>query len=69
MNLDLAAKIRKARREARLTQKQLAEKLGIEAITVSRWERGVTHPSVPTLERIAWATETRLRIELVRQAI
>jgi transcriptional regulator with XRE-family HTH domain len=48
-----------------LTQKQLAEALGVESITVSRWERGVTTPSLPRLRRIAELTETTVS-DLVR---
>jgi transcriptional regulator with XRE-family HTH domain len=48
-----------------LTQKQLAAQVGVEAITVSRWERGVTTPSLPRLRRIAEITETTVS-DLVR---
>jgi transcriptional regulator with XRE-family HTH domain len=48
-----------------MTQRQLAEKLGVESITVSRWERGVTTPSLPRLRRIAELTETTVS-DLVR---
>jgi transcriptional regulator with XRE-family HTH domain len=48
-----------------MTQRQLAESLGVEAITVSRWERGVTVPSLPRLRRIAEITETTVS-DLVR---
>jgi transcriptional regulator with XRE-family HTH domain len=48
-----------------MTQKQLAEALGVEAITVSRWERGVTSPSLPRLRRIAELTDTTVS-DLVR---
>jgi transcriptional regulator with XRE-family HTH domain len=48
-----------------MTQKQLAEALDVEAITVSRWERGVTSPSLPRLRRIAELTETTVS-DLVR---
>jgi transcriptional regulator with XRE-family HTH domain len=51
-------RIRNARRTAELTQSQLAEALAVEAITVSRWERGVTTPSLARLARIAQATGT-----------
>jgi transcriptional regulator with XRE-family HTH domain len=57
--------LRAARRGAGLTQKQLAEALGVEPITVSRWERGVTSPSLPRLRRIAELTETTVS-DLVR---
>lgn len=59
------ARLRTARRAAGLTQKQLAEALGVESITVSRWERGVTTPSLPRLRRIAEITDTTVS-DLVR---
>jgi transcriptional regulator with XRE-family HTH domain len=61
----VGARLRTARRAAGLTQKQLAEALGVESITVSRWERGVTVPSLSRLRRIAEVTETTVS-DLVR---
>ncbi len=61
----VGARLRAARRSAGLTQRQLAESLGVESITVSRWERGVTTPSLPRLRRIAELTETTVS-DLVR---
>jgi transcriptional regulator with XRE-family HTH domain len=61
----LGTRLRTARRSAGLTQKQLAEALGVESITVSRWERGVTSPTLPRLRRIAELTETSVS-DLVR---
>lgn len=61
----VGSRLRTARRSAGLTQKQLAEALGVESITVSRWERGVTTPSLPRLRRIAELTETTVS-DLVR---
>jgi transcriptional regulator with XRE-family HTH domain len=58
-------RLRTARRAAGLTQKQLADRLEVESITVSRWERGVTSPSLPRLRRIAEITETTVS-DLVR---
>lgn len=54
----IGGRIRAARRGAGLTQARLAAALGVEPITVSRWERGVTSPSLPRLRRIAELTET-----------
>lgn len=48
-----------------MTQRELAEALEVEAITVSRWERGVTMPSLARLRRIAEITETTVS-DLVR---
>jgi transcriptional regulator with XRE-family HTH domain len=61
----VGGRLRVARRSVGLTQKQLAEELGVESITVSRWERGVTTPSLPRLRRIAELTETTVS-DLVR---
>jgi transcriptional regulator with XRE-family HTH domain len=61
----VGARLRIARRSIGLTQKQLAAELGVEAITVSRWERGVTTPTLPRLRRIAELTETTVS-DLVR---
>jgi len=62
---EVGGRLRIARRSVGLTQKQLAEALGVEPITVSRWERGVTTPSLPRLRRIAEVTETTVS-DLVR---
>ena len=61
----VGARLRAARRDTGLTQKQLAQGLGVESITVSRWERGVTSPSLPRLARIAELTATSIG-DLVR---
>jgi transcriptional regulator with XRE-family HTH domain len=61
----VGGRLRTARRSAGLTQKQLAEQLGVESITVSRWERGVTTPSLSRLRRVAEITETTVS-DLVR---
>jgi transcriptional regulator with XRE-family HTH domain len=61
----VGGRLRTARRSVGLTQKQLAEGLGVESITVSRWERGVTAPSLARLRRIAEITETTVS-DLVR---
>ena len=61
----MGGRLRTARRSVGLTQKQLAAALGVESITVSRWERGVTTPSLSRLRRIAEITETTVS-DLVR---
>ena len=48
-----------------MTQRQLADELGVEAITVSRWECGVTSPSLPRLRTIAELCQTTVS-DLVR---
>jgi DNA-binding XRE family transcriptional regulator len=44
-----------ARREARLTQQELARRLGVDKSYISRIEKGVTVPSVATFYRIVSA--------------
>lgn len=44
--------IQKRRQELGLTQSQLAQVLGVEVETVSRYERGVVAPSFPQLEKV-----------------
>lgn len=38
-----------------MTQEQLANSLDIDPVTISRFERGATLPSLPTLQRMAQA--------------
>lgn len=37
--------IKAIREEFRLTQEQLAQKLGVTTFTVRRWEKGISKPS------------------------
>ena len=58
----LAAALIRARAEAGLTQEQLADRMGTKQEVVARWEGGKVMPSTRTLERLAKATGTTLRI-------
>ena len=51
-----------ARRRAALTQAELAARMETTQSVVARLESGRIHPSTRTLERIAHATGTKLRI-------
>lgn len=42
-----------ARVNAGLTQKELAEILGVSNVTVANWEKGVTEPSASQLRKIS----------------
>jgi transcriptional regulator with XRE-family HTH domain len=48
----LGARIASFRRERGFTQAVLAEKIGVDTVTVSRFERGATLPSLTTLEKL-----------------
>ena len=60
----IASVLIEARVRAHLSQQQLAERMGTSQSTIARLESGVAKPSFTTLERIAKATGTRVRISL-----
>lgn len=49
----LAARLTEARNRIGITQKQLAEKTGIYQADISKIERGLSNPSISTLQRLA----------------
>jgi ribosome-binding protein aMBF1 (putative translation factor) len=60
---DLAEQVYQARTGAGMTQAQLAQAMGVSQSHVSTLEGGGIVPTVKTLERIARATNRRLRVE------
>ena len=70
-DFELARTLIAARAGAGLTQAQLAARMKTSQSVVSRLESGQAHPSTKTLEKIARATGTRLRIafEAVSDAV
>lgn len=62
--LKAAELVYETRREAGLTQKELAARLGIAQNNISAIERGKRTPSIATLARIASATGKRLAITI-----
>jgi ribosome-binding protein aMBF1 (putative translation factor) len=63
---DLARAVIRARVGAGLTQEQLAERMETSQSVVARLESGRVRPSTQTLERVASATGTRLKISFKR---
>ena len=55
----------RARTAAKLTQEELAHRLGTTQSAVARLEGGGVSPSITTLRRYAEATGTRLTVALV----
>jgi transcriptional regulator with XRE-family HTH domain len=57
MSNDIALRIGKniamARKSSERTQAEVAEKVGIDTVSLSRIERGTVTPGVPTLDKIA----------------
>ena len=52
-----------ARKASGMTQKQLAEKTGINQADISKLERGSANPSLRTLQRLAAGMGMRLKLE------
>lgn len=55
----------KARKEKHLTQKQLAEKTGIDQSDISKIETGNANPALSTLKRLADGMDMILKLELI----
>jgi transcriptional regulator with XRE-family HTH domain len=61
----MTAIIRQARRDAGLTQQQLARRLGISQAAVAQLERPAANPTIATVERALRATNHRLELRAV----
>ena len=53
MTCKIGEKIRTLRLQHKLTQEQLADRLGVSYQSVSRWENGITYPDVELIPAIA----------------
>jgi len=62
VQFQLTQKIIKLRLKSRLSQYQLAQKIGSRQPAISRLESGNSKPNFSMLERIAKATNTKLEI-------
>jgi transcriptional regulator with XRE-family HTH domain len=60
----LASMLIEARTRARLSQAELAKRMGTSQSTIARLESGTAKPSLSTLERFAQATGTRVRVSI-----
>ena len=61
---ELIEKLIKARLEANLTQKELAQKCGMKQSNISRLESGKGNPTIRFLEKLANSLDCDLVIEL-----
>jgi len=64
-----ATVIREARKDAGLTQAQLAERAGTTQPVIARLERGDGNPTFETLERVLHAAGHRLELVAVEQGL
>ena len=63
--MNLGENIRKARKAAGVTQKELAERTGINQADISKLENGTRNPSINLLKRLAEGMDMVLKIEFV----
>ena len=52
-DMTAAEVIRKKRKEQGLTQEQVAQRLGVSAPAVNKWERGISYPDITILPALA----------------
>jgi transcriptional regulator with XRE-family HTH domain len=64
---ELARSVIRARVRAKLTQEELAERMQTTQSVIARLESGRAKPSTQTLQKLAAATGTRLRIEFTKR--
>ena len=65
MNNILPENIKRLRMEKNLTQKELAERTGINQADISKLENGTRNPSLKMLKRLAAGMGMALKIEFV----
>ena len=63
--LDIIRAIVEARASQHLTQKQLAERTGINQADISKLENGTRNPTINLLKRLADGMDMTLKIEFI----
>lgn len=66
---ELARSVIRARVQAKLSQEQLAKRMNTSQSVIARLESGRAKPSTQTLQKLATATGTRLKIAFVRTPV
>ncbi len=54
MGIEFGHRLREARTSAKLTQKQLAESIGVKQKQYQHWERGRAEPSIDNIQRLSF---------------
>lgn len=52
-----ASNVKAARKAKGLTQRQLGDKVGVDTLTISRWERGAVRPTIANLAALCKALD------------
>lgn len=58
--IDMGKKIKNARMEKKMLQKELADALNVSYVTLGRWERGLTPPTLPNQRKLEEILEIKL---------
>lgn len=64
-NTELGNRIQLIRKRRRMTQAELAEKLGVSRSAVSMWEYGSNEPNLDTIKKLASALEVQYETLLI----
>lgn len=64
--MNIGERIRRYRKEKRMTQEEVADRAGVTAVSVSRWESGTRDPTFRDVEKIAAALGVTME-ELTRE--
>ena len=67
--LELAFAMAEARHRARLSQAEVARRIGTSQAMIARWEKGRSAPTTTSLRRFAQATGTALQIRLGEERV
>ena len=65
--LEIAYLIMQKRKQAKISQKELAQKIGTTQSNIARMEAGSQNFSMVTLEKIAEALKSELRVNFIRK--
>lgn len=59
MPVCLGDRLKEARKAAGLTQRQLANMIGVSNTSISNWEKGVSFPDPDTIQYLCWALKVQ----------
>lgn len=62
---EIRSQIIRIRTDLGLTQKELAEKAGLTQANISKIEKGITHPTLDTLLKLANGLDMKLSVNLI----
>lgn len=66
---EISGQISLIRKNAKITQKELAEKCGLTQSNISNIEKGISKPTIDSLKKIADSLGRRLRIEFEEREV